>query len=246
VVQRFADIKMAENILTEHIRVNTQTFVAREINKRISLPISLMLSRMRVAPNSITIINIFIGLSAGIGAAGLTYKGVLIGAVLFQIASIVDGCDGEVAKLTFRTSKFGQYIDSLSDNLSLAAFLTGMMIHQYRVTGSYVSFVFGGLLIVGALLIILLMIDYLKKRTDSASFVTYDKEFLQKLSPRNTPRFVLCLIKYFKIFFKKDFFSLTFLITAVFGILHWWFYCISICVWAGVFVLAYLREKHYK
>ena len=246
IVQKFSEIGMAENFLAEDIRKHTPMFIAREVNKRISLPLSLRLARMRVTPNTITVINIFIGLCAGIGAAGRTYKGVLLGGILFQLASIIDGCDGEVAKLTYRTSKFGQYIDSLSDNLSLAAFLTGMMIHAYRVTGSYSAFIWGGALIVGALLILLIMADYLKKKTNSASFVTYDKEFLQKLTPETTPRVVLYFIKYFKVFFKKDCFSMAFLIFAMLGILHWWFYFISIAVWVAVFILAYLRERFYK
>jgi phosphatidylglycerophosphate synthase len=242
IIQKFSEIKIAEHMLTENIRTNTQTFVAREINKRISLPISLWLAKFRVTPNTITAVNICIGLCAGIGAAGRTYTGVLLGAILFQTASVIDGCDGEVAKLTFRTSKFGQYIDSVSDNLSLAAFLTGMMIHQYRIGHSYAAFIFGGLLITGALAILALMSDYLKRNSDSASFVTFDKEFLQKLTPENTPALAYHLIKYFKIFFKKDFFSLTFLIFAIFGILHWWFYIITIGVWVGTFVLMSLRK----
>lgn len=244
IVEKFYEIKLAEELLAENIRKNTPNFVAREINKRISLPISLFLAKMRVTPNTITIINIFIGLCAGIGAAGRTYQGVLLGAILFQLASIVDGCDGEVAKLTFRTSKFGQLIDSLSDNLSLAAFLIGTMIRNYRLSDSYLSFLWGGLLILAALLILAIMSDYLKRKTDSASFVTYDKEFLQKLTPENTPKFVLLLIRYFKIFFKKDFFSMAFLVFAILGILQWWCYFLTFGAWVGVAILFYLRRQY--
>lgn len=245
IIQQFSEIKIAEKILTEHIRQKTQTFVAREINKRISLPMSLILTRLRISPNTITAFNIVIGLCAGIGAAGVTYKGVLLGALLFQIASVVDGCDGEVAKFTYRTSKFGQYIDSISDNLSLAAFLTGMMIHQYRITHSIHAFIVGGAIILGVFLILAIMSEYLKKYTNSASFVTYDKQFLQKLSPNRVPKVVLLLIKYFKLFFKKDLFSLMFLIFAVFGILHWWFYIMAVGIWVAAGVLFYLRETQY-
>ena len=243
IVQKFSERSAAEHMLTEYIRKNTPMFIAREINKRISLPVSLVLARLRVSPNTITIVNIFIGLCAGIGAAGLTYTGVLLGAILFEIASIVDGCDGEVAKLTFRTSKFGQYIDSISDNLSLASFLTGMMIHQYRITDKINSFVWGGLLLIGVAGILAIMADYLKRRTNSASFVTYDKEFLQRLPADKTPKLILFLVKYLKILFKKDCFSTVFLLFAILGILHWWFYIITVGVWGAVAVLFYLRRS---
>lgn len=241
ILEKYSDIQIAEHILVEHIRKNTATWVAREINKRISLPISLFLTRLHTSPNTITVINMFIGLCAGIGAAGRTYTGVLLGAILFQTASVIDGCDGEVAKLTFKTSKFGQYIDSISDNLSLAAFLTGIMIHQYRTTHSMHAFIWGGALIAGVLFLLAIMADYLRKYTNSASFVTFDKEFLQKLEPSTTPKPAYLLVKYFKIFFKKDLFSLMFLGFAVIGILHWWFYFVTLAIWVGVIVLLYLR-----
>jgi phosphatidylglycerophosphate synthase len=243
VAQKYMDIPLAERMLTEHIRKNTNKWVAREINKRISLPISLFLMRLRIAPNTITVINAFIGLCAGIGAAGRTYTGVLIGAVLFQAASVFDGCDGEVAKLTFRTSKFGEYIDTVSDNLTLAAFLVGMMIHQRRITHSADAYWWGGFLILGAALILLIMADYLRKHANSASFYTFDKEYLQRLSPANTPGWILTIIKRFTPLFRKDAHALMFLIFAVFGILHWWFYIITIGVWAAVILLLYLRGQ---
>ncbi|MBI2342313.1 MAG: CDP-alcohol phosphatidyltransferase family protein [Deltaproteobacteria bacterium] len=240
VAQKFMDIPLAERMLTEHIRKNTNKWVAREINKRISLPISLGLMRLRITPNTITAINAFIGLCAGIGAAGKTYTGVLIGAILFQAASVFDGCDGEVAKLTFRTSKFGEYIDTVSDNLTLAAFLIGMMIHQRRITHSGDAYWWGAFLILGAALILLIMTDYLRKHCNSASFFTFDKEYLQHLSPANAPKWILAIVKIFKPLFRKDAYALMFLMFAVFGILHWWFYFITIGVWAAVMILFYL------
>jgi hypothetical protein len=36
-----------------------------------------------------------------------------------------------------------------------------------------------------------------------------------------------------------------FLVTAIFGILHWWFYIIAVGVWGGVAVLLYLRARNY-
>lgn len=241
IVQKFADIELAEHMLAENIRKNTPMWIAREINKRISLPISLALARLRVSPNTITAINMLIGLCAGIGAAGKTYIGVLLGAILFQTASIVDGCDGEVAKLTFRTSKFGQYIDSISDNVSLAGFLVGMMIHQRRITHSIDAYFWGIALLIGIVIIFAIMINFLKKNTDSASFVTFDKEYLQKLSPNITPNWLILLIKYAKMLFKKDCFSFMFLLFAIFGILHLWFYMVVIGVWCAVTVLLYLK-----
>ena len=118
-----------------------------------------------------------------------------------------------------------------------------MMIHQYRITDKINSFVWGGLLLIGVAGILAIMADYLKRRTNSASFVTYDKEFLQRLPADKTPKLILFLVKYLKILFKKDCFSTVFLLFAILGILHWWFYIITVGVWGAVAVLFYLRRS---
>lgn len=242
-ITRFTPRRAATKFLTEKIRRSTPTWIARNINKRISLPASVILARLRISPNAITVVNMLIGMGAAVGAAGRTYVGLLIGAILFQLASIVDGCDGEVAKLTHRCSKFGQYIDSLSDNLALAGFMTGLMIHEYRVNNhSLMAFVWGAALFISLFIIFGFMIRFLKKNTDSASFVTFDKEYLAKLPPVY-PKPLLIFIKYGKYTLKKDFFSFIFLVFAIFGVLHWWFYIATVVCWIGVGILIYLNFK---
>jgi CDP-L-myo-inositol myo-inositolphosphotransferase len=51
--------------------------------------------------------------------------GLVAGAVLFQIASVIDGVDGEIARATFRSSRSGASLDSLVDAFTNLAFLGG-------------------------------------------------------------------------------------------------------------------------
>lgn len=240
---RFTPRGVGAKFLTDQIRKNTPMWIARNINKRISLPISVLLAKLRVRPNTITMVNMLIGMAASIGAAGRTYTGLLIGALLFQLASIVDGCDGEVAKLTHRCTKFGQYIDSISDNFALAGFITGLMIHIYRVNNhTPMAFVWGGALLIGFFTLLYIMIKFLKKNTNSASFVTFDTEYLQKL-PGTCPKPILIFIKYGKYTLKKDFFTLLFLVLAIFGVLPWMVYISTAAVWIGILLLTYLKSS---
>jgi hypothetical protein len=48
------------------------------------------------------------------------------GGLLFQAQSVLDGCDGELARLTFRGSKAGEWIDTVGDDLTNYAFFAGM------------------------------------------------------------------------------------------------------------------------
>ena len=241
-VRRRRDRAVAEKFLTEAIRHSTGGPVAKYINKRISLPISVVLSKLWVSPNAITAFNIVIGVFSGVFAAdGHRYDVILLGAALFQIASIVDGCDGEVAKLTFRASKFGQYIDSLSDNLSLGSFMTGLIAGYWRSTHSHVAFSVGAVMIISTAIILGWMILYLKRHTQSASFVTFDKEYLQKLSDQ--PRWFLTFVHYGKYMLKKDVFSFAFLLFAVAGHLYWWLFIAAFGTAVGAITLTYLNIR---
>lgn len=239
-VRRMRDRAVAEKHLTESIRHSTSGPVAKFINKRFSLPASLLLAKLWVSPNTITACNIVIGVFSGVFVAdGHRYDAILFGAILFQIASIVDGCDGEVAKLTFRASKFGQYIDSVSDNLSLASFMVGLIAGYWRHTHSFLAFTIGAIMVAGTCVTFFWMIRFLKQNTESASLVTFDKEYLQKLSSQ--PRWLMTLIKYGKFTLKKDVFSFMFLLFAIAGVLYWWLFIAAFGTTVSALILTYLN-----
>jgi phosphatidylglycerophosphate synthase len=238
-VSRYRDKAVAEKYLSEAIRHATTGPVARFLNKRISLPISIFLSKLWISPNAITAFNIIIGVFSGVFIAdGNNYWAILFGATLFQAASIIDGCDGEVAKLTFRGSKFGQYIDTISDNLSLASVLIGLMAGYWRHTHSPIAFVIGGIVILCAIIIVYWMMRWLKQNTNSFSLVTYDTEFLQKLTGQ--PKLLMLYIKYGKFTLKKDFFSFLVFVFALANIMYWWIYLTAIGAVSGAIILTYL------
>lgn len=241
-VRRYRDRLVAEKHLTESIRHATSGPIARYVNKRISLPISLVLSKLWISPNAITAVNIIIGVFSGVFAAdGHRYGVILLGAALFQLASIVDGCDGEVAKLTFRCSKFGQYIDSLSDNLSLGSFMTGLIAGYWRHTHSPAAFIAGAVMICSTGITLSWMIRYLKRNTQSASLVTFDTNYLQKLSGQ--PSWLIAFIRYGKYTLKKDMFSFLFLLFAIAGVLYWWLFIAAFGTAVSATILTYLNLR---
>jgi phosphoglycolate phosphatase-like HAD superfamily hydrolase/phosphatidylglycerophosphate synthase len=240
VLKRREDIPVAEKFLAEGIRRATNGLVAKFINKRISLPIAMLLTKMWVSPHVVTSFNIVVGLLSGVIMAGGGYMNLLVGAALFQAASIVDGVDGEIAKLSFRCSRFGQYIDTISDNLALASLLVGLTIGAYRTLGTNSIFIAGGLAIAMIGAIIALMIRFLKRNTNSASLVTFDKEYLQKRSD-GEHRIIMTFLRYNKHFAKKDIFSFIILVLAIAGLLQYWIYFIALGGTLGFLSLIYLN-----
>lgn len=98
-------------------RKSSDTWVARNIDRPISLAVTRRLIPHPVSPNQITFVATLIGL-AGAALLGFgTYASQLAGAFLVTLAIIVDGCDGEVARIKFMESEFGRKLDFFLDNV---------------------------------------------------------------------------------------------------------------------------------
>jgi len=122
----------AERRLGDALRKPTDGPVSRLINRRISIPLSLFLTRTRVTPNQISVFNLLLAACGGLLFASTSYPILALGGILLQVGSILDGCDGEVARLKFQQSKNGQWMDTVTDNISYVALLVGLAIGQYR------------------------------------------------------------------------------------------------------------------
>jgi len=78
-----------------------------------------------VTPNAITTLALILGLlSAWLYALG--GSAAHLGGVLFMLACLLDHADGELARMTGRTSAFGHYYDLIADALVLTALFLGI------------------------------------------------------------------------------------------------------------------------
>jgi phosphatidylglycerophosphate synthase len=89
--------------------------VSKYINRRVSLNITCFLinHNIRPSPHRITLFTTLIGI---LSALVILYNPV-IGGVLVEFTSILDGVDGEIARLTGRTSRYGAFLDSMLDRI---------------------------------------------------------------------------------------------------------------------------------
>jgi CDP-L-myo-inositol myo-inositolphosphotransferase len=99
--------------------------VSRRLNRPLSRAVSGLLLRLGgVRPGHATVLTALAALAMlACLIAVPSPAGLAAGAVLFQIASVIDGVDGEIARATFRSSKAGASLDSLVDALTNLAFL---------------------------------------------------------------------------------------------------------------------------
>jgi phosphatidylglycerophosphate synthase len=106
-----------ERRMLDSLARTTDGFFARHFDRRLSSRLSPHFVRRGVSPNAITLLATIVGL---VGAGCLATQAQtlqVIGALLFIASTILDGCDGEVARLSFRSSDFGRRLDLVGDNL---------------------------------------------------------------------------------------------------------------------------------
>jgi phosphatidylglycerophosphate synthase len=119
-------------------------------NSIFSIKISSLLVKTFITPNQITILGLFMGLASGILFAQGNYWNVLMGGVLLSITAIWDCCDGDVARLKFMESDFGEKLDTACDNIINIFIFIGIMLGVARYDGfiqaliPFVLLIFGG------------------------------------------------------------------------------------------------------
>ena len=110
----------------------TDGIISRYINRKISTRISKFIIRRfgEVSPNKMTIFSMFVGIVAAI--IYLFDQPILAG-IMVQFASIIDGVDGEIARALNKESKFGAFLDSLTDRIVDTAILICFSIFVWRI-----------------------------------------------------------------------------------------------------------------
>jgi phosphatidylglycerophosphate synthase len=117
VVATSKDIRVAERRLLRGLVKDTDGFMARHFDRHISLQISRRLAPTAVKPTQISVLSTAIGVCGAPFFLSAHWSWQLVGALLFLAHSIVDGCDGELARLKFQESRYGGILDFWGDNV---------------------------------------------------------------------------------------------------------------------------------
>ena len=141
----------AEEKLDRWLVKPTDGIFAR-MNRRVSIPISHQLIKLPITPNMVSLFTLGVSFMSGLYFAFGGYWNTVVGAGLSLWASILDGCDGEVARIKLQSTAFGCWLDTACDYLYYLFMFAGMTIGLVRSTGRPSFMAWGGALFVGAIL----------------------------------------------------------------------------------------------
>ena len=99
--------------------------VSRHVNRRLSRPIARLLSHTPATPNQVSVLSLAIAAGAFVS---FLYGQPIVGGLLAQLCSIVDGVDGDLARLTGSASRFGGFLDAVIDRYADALILLGVSV----------------------------------------------------------------------------------------------------------------------
>ncbi len=231
-----ADIPGLECELFKGLIKDTEGFMSRHVERKISTAISKHLVNTPVTPNQMTVFSLLVGLA---GAACI-YKGQwvcqVIGALLFLAHSILDGCDGEIARIKFMESRFGGILDFWGDNLVHAAVFWAIGQAWHSVTGGVLPLLLAWIAVIstfGSAGLIYFRTMHTRKRDDGPMYTSVSAS-REKNSITRIADFLS----------RRDFIYLV-LILAIFGHLDWFLILAGIGspLFFMTLIWLYMKEK---
>ncbi len=205
------EIKSVKKALIRSLTKPTDGWVSRNLNRPISTSFSRVLAHTPITPNQFTAVTGLIGLLTGFFLALGGYWNYLIGGALFHFTSILDGVDGELARLKFKSSPFGQWLDTMVDNSSYLIALAGIVIGIYRNGASDAVRIAGILAVVFVVLALVSLYLYLLRFKSGGTLLNVEYSF------QNGDGFFNRFMRVAAAFGKRDLFALIFLGLAIIG-----------------------------
>jgi len=199
--------------LFEACRKPVDGIVSRHLNRHVSLFVSRRIVGLPFTPNHVSAVTFLFGLAGALSCARGGYWAFLVGTVLFQLNSILDGVDGELARVRYQQSKLGEWVDTIGDDSSNVLFYAGLAVGVSRMPDvawlawmGYLAALFG-------------VLTAAMYYTELVRLGSGDFYALGWSAP--PPGFVGGVVTFFRYITKKDFFILLFVAMALAGVLPW-------------------------
>lgn len=111
------DLDRAERWLLKSLVKDSEGFMSRHFERKVSLAITRRLVWTPMTPNAMTLVSLAVGLASAPFFLSAQPIWQFVGALIFLTHSILDGCDGEIARLKFLESPRGAMLDFWGDNV---------------------------------------------------------------------------------------------------------------------------------
>ncbi len=127
----------AKKSIIDSLRHPEEGPVTYFFNRRISMAISKKIAHYPVTPNMVTfLVLLFSAVPAFLASVG-TKLGFILSSITIQLYSILEGCDGEIARLKLMESNWGRFFDGIADRIAEVLIFSGLILGIWRYTGNF-------------------------------------------------------------------------------------------------------------
>jgi len=159
-------------------------YISKHLNRKASEPLARLLAKTKLTPNQITWTAFGIAL---LSFVSFIFGQNIVGGLLVQLSSIVDGIDGSLARLKGMTSTFGSFLDSVLDRYADILIVLGLTLWSLFHESYPGIWLAGFLAITGTI-----CISYTRARIDSEHRHLFDKG-LKSIASRDIRLFLIML-----------------------------------------------------
>ena len=145
-----AAFRKAEKHLMDQLKKSSDGPVSRYLNRPLSMRLTEYLVQTGITPNRISVVSFVLSVTAAAFFFLSGYIPLVVGALIAQASSVIDGCDGEVARLKHCESDFGGWFDAVLDRYADAFMLFGLTGHAYYENRDFLTLFVGFMAIIGA------------------------------------------------------------------------------------------------
>ena len=145
-------LKKAEKELLSRLKKPSDGLISRYLNRFFSTRVSKHLVETDVTPNQMSLITFLISCIGSVFFFQRGHINLFLGGLIVQISSVLDGCDGEIARLKFQESKIGAWIDSVLDRYADAFMIIGLNYYVFAIKTNILFYIIGFLSLTGTLI----------------------------------------------------------------------------------------------
>jgi choline kinase/phosphatidylglycerophosphate synthase len=179
-VDDLPSLKEAEKMLLKSLIPPKDGLISKWINRRFSLRLTKILASTSITPNQITLISFFLCLAS---AWCFAVVSPFWGGLLAQLSSIIDGVDGEIARLKFLKSNYGALFDAILDRYGDFAIVIGMTYAWFSGTGGVFALLVGLVALAGMPMSMLFKEKF--KAISGKQFIPEDYDGVFRFVPAN-------------------------------------------------------------
>ena len=193
----------------------TDGWIAHYTSRPISRAVSYALLSARITANQASILVLLVGLGVAIIAAQPGYAALVAMGILFHVASVLDGVDGEMARATLTESKLGARLDTISDLVTYVACFIGLTIGWMREGEGQRAVIWMAAITIALVVSMVRAGLFVSRYAPNASFVFVDRSV--RRAARDSGRVPLRLAAAGFTLLRRDLFAVIFMLVSFTG-----------------------------